>query len=825
VETTVDGKTITGDWATAPDSVVNCFSNYSFPIDKSNAGASNTLADVAAYYQQAELSRPQKEPKGDGTTPKFPLMTTYTLGFGVDGLLKYSPDYQKQAAGDFKDLTNGLKQWPVPVADDPSTIDDLWHAAVNGGGSYFSASEPQALTDALTTALKEIDDKIGAGAAAATSSLRPVLGTDQVFIGTYRTIFWDGNLSARTIKKTDQGAVIIGDEDWNAAGLLDVRAHTDRKILFMRRQLSASGAETRSLVNFSAENLSSDADATALTSHFANFCSPSGSDPVTPAQCASLTSTQKTAANGVNLVNFIRGDQSLEGTLYRKRSSLLGTIVDASPVVVGKPPFRYTDDGYNTFQSNNSARCPVVYTAANDGMLHAFSAATKANASECADGGTELWAYIPRAVMGNLYRLADTNYSNRHQFFVNATPVVGDIAEEVDGKPSWSTLLVGGFGAGGRGYYALDVTDPDEPKAKWEFSDADMGLSYGNPIITKVPDATGKLTWVVVFTSGLNNSGNGFLYVLNAHSGAVMYKIPTLMNGNPVGTSSAPSGLNKLNAWIDEPTNNTALRFYAGDMLGNIWRFNSETAEQLAPPAASAPDSRAFRLANLRADGAAQPITVRPELVNIDERPVVIVATGRYLGFDDLDDLTSLNSIYAIKDPLGDNPGWGDIRASDTLVEQTLTTLPADADKGLPERRTVSNNSVNWATKSGWYLDLETDDASERVVTNMTVLFDTLVVSSLVPVGDECSSSGYSWLYSLNINSGSYTNDQSSDQVVGERVNNVIVGTNAVQIGRGTKLTTTNSDGSVSLKDGPNANAGSGGLRRTSWREILPSTE
>ncbi len=162
-----------------------------------------------------------------------------------------------------------------------------------------------------------------------------------------------------------------------------------------------------------------------------------------------------------------------------------------------------------------------MYIAANDGMLHAFNG----------DTGDERWAFIPNILIPNLYRLADKDYGNRHQYYVDGSPTVGDIYDPVAAK--WKTILVGGLSAGGRGFYALDVTDPATPVGLWEFNvrptascpssvtlgvstdDCDLGLSYGNPIITKL----GNGTWVVVVTSGYNNvspgDGKGYVYVLN----------------------------------------------------------------------------------------------------------------------------------------------------------------------------------------------------------------------------------------------------------------------------------------------------------------------
>ena len=123
------------------------------------------------------------------------------------------------------------------------------------------------------------------------------------------------------------------------------------------------------------------------------------------------------------------------------------------------------------YVASTASRKAVLYAGANDGMLHAFDA----------DTGNELWAFVPSFVMPELYKLADVDYRDKHRYFVDGSPVVADIYT----GSTWKTILVGGLNAGGKGYYALDITDPDNPVALWEFTDANMGLTYGNPVITK----------------------------------------------------------------------------------------------------------------------------------------------------------------------------------------------------------------------------------------------------------------------------------------------------------------------------------------------------
>lgn len=835
-ETNTPSGSTPGEWVFKEytGDTIGCTSTVPQPgketqVAMSGGPASNTLADVAAYYYNTDLrsNLPNSVPATDKDPNPAQHMTTYTLGLGVNGRLN-SEGYTRGASADYNALVSGTLNWPVPDASsnsDPGKTDDLWHAAVNGRGQFFSAGNPASLEQSLTDALKDIQGRDGAGAAAASTSLRPVFGVDQVFIASYRTVSWNGELEARTIQVNNNVvSVSVENSAWRASPLLNARTHTDRTIYYRRKATATDGTISHSLGAFDWATLGTDTDATALRAHFNNYCSKTPR----PTQCADLSSSDQTAASGENLVNFLRGERSRETTLYRKRESLLGDIVDASPVYVGKPPFGYSGAGYATFASDNAQRCPVVYVAANDGMLHAFSAKSSNSASSCVAAGREMWAYVPRAVMPKLYQLSDKDYANRHQFTVNATPVVGDVSRTVTSggtsTTTWKTILVGGLGAGGSAYYALDISNPGSPATLWEFTDGDLGLTFGNPIITQVPDITGALRWSVVFTSGLNNSGNGFLYVLDAHTGALIHKVPTLVNGNAVGSASDPSGLGKLNVWVDAPSDNVATRFYAGDLLGNVWRF---TADNLLDPALRTEnvgrtppftDTRAVRLAQLKVGTQVQPITVRPELAEVQyggaRYPVVLVGTGRYLGSTDVLDTTSQQSVYAIKDKL-ETSGWTNARGS--MVAQALSTNTAG------DVRTITRNAVDWSssTVAGWYVDLV--DPGERVAVGMNLAYTTLTVASIVPDSNVCVGSGYSWIYDLDINNGSYVLDAISSQA-GYKRPVATMGINTLQFEGRDKSgqIITNADGSTEVRDHVRAPTASGGMRRTMWRELTP---
>ncbi len=782
-----------------------------------SGGSSDTLSDVAQYYYSTDLRNAALGncasttaagvatdvcsdivPGGGRDTNTAQHLTTFTIGLGVSGTLAYDKNYLTQTSGDYVALKNGTKNWPATTtiisggSGDARNIDDLWHAAVNGRGQYYSALDATALSAAISGVVNSIAGSTGSGAAASFDTLVLVPddagGNDanRVFQAGYKTNEWTGDVKSYSV---DGATGEISDTVvWSAQTMLAAKTWSDRKIYYRQ------GPTTPTLRLFNFTNLDADG---YTASNFLNFCSKT----VVAAQCSTLVAANVTLANSAtNLINYLRGDATYEETnttspLFRSRNTLegrkvLGDIIAGAPVYVGKPPFAYTDAGYASYAASKASRKPMVYAGANDGMLHAFSAAT----------GEELWAYVPTAVMPNMYKLANANYASLHQYFVDAEPVVGDVY--VSG--AWRTILVGGLGAGGRAYFALDVTDPDNPQTLWEFTDTNLGLSYGNPIITKRADGT----WVVAFASGYNNTndGKGRLFVLNAYTGAKLLDLPTT-----AGSSATPSGLAKINAWVDKATNNTTTRFYGGDLLGNLWRFD---IDNLYPP-----NQAAHLMAQLQtSSGAPQPITARPEPVLINGLyAAVAVGTGRFLGTSDVNDTTQ-QSLYLLKDKLT-STGLGVVRTNTNVVKHTVSVTDRTANTVTP------TNSVNWDTQDGWWFDLPV--SAERIVTNMGLLGSTLAVATAVPSGDACKSGGSSWLYQIDINTGL---KPKSEQAIGKLYSDkaLIVGlTGATTSGaNGDPGTSTlyvkDSEGKTEqISLSPVLPAGSGPTRRSSWRELI----
>ncbi|MDR6890694.1 MULTISPECIES: pilus assembly protein [Variovorax] len=791
------------------------------PMRDSGGDKVETLADVSAYYYNTDLRSDALENcKGDGgnlvcknnvkgetadafhsfgDSADYQHMTTMTLGLGLNGNVAYRPDYKTATTAtlprDFYDIVKGPKNWPA-IADPgdkndylPLTHnDDLWHAAVNGRGQYFSASDPTSLIRSLSEALDIVKASTGAASAASTSTIRPTGDNNDAFVASYVSQKWIGDVQRfRVNPKT--GA--LENLTWSARTELDNVAAADRNIFYKKPDSNTNRA-------FTVDNLRDD----RLGRNFRDFCDkPGASGNGNPDQCEMLAPEELDAANKTeNLVKFIRGDKSM--SYYRKRESTLGDITNASLLYAGSPSFPYQDPTYVNYKKEPASvnRPKIVLAAANDGMLHAFDRET----------GAEKWAFIPSAVMPNLYKLADTNYPNNHAAFVDATPVLADVYIDKgkgEGK-KWYSIVVGGLGSGGRGYYALDITDPLKPEILWEYSDKDhpdLGLSFGNPIVTKRQGKDGK--WVVVFASGMNNaSGVGKLFVLDAATGKLDIKEPlTTGVGNPDGQS----GLTYINAWVTAEGDNQALRFYGGDLWGNLWRFD---IDGLVEPKGAA--QLLAKLVGPGDNGRPQPVTTKPSLAEVKYNGIkyamVYVATGKYLGISDLSD-KSFQSFYAIKDPLAAR-SWGKVRGSFDFVENTI--VAGTATNGDPTRQ-VSSTPVDLSSKGGWYVDFPV--AGERVSVAPSLALGAIYVPVNSPAPYTCQVGGSSFLYRFDILTGSGTASFRGDVLIqGLSVIQLTDGPNK----GGIAPMSTGSDGSV-RPENENPPTFGVGLKRASWRELV----
>jgi type IV pilus assembly protein PilY1 len=398
------------------------------------------------------------------------------------------------------------------------------------------------------------------------------------------------------------------------------------------------------------------------------------------------------------VVDYLRGKRDGEGTKFRTRTGLMGAIINAEPALdrVGK----------------------VVYIASGEGMLHAFDTSEGSR-------GKELWAFVPREVLGTTGASPIGNTVERAYSFktlLDATPIVTTLGA--------GRLLVSGMGAGGRSYFALDVSNPRAASevaltgmVKWNFTDPAMGYTVGKPVAVNTV-SHGR---VVLVTSGYDNGvaiangGRGRMWMLNANTGAVIKVFKTQ------APATGEAGLAQVSAFV-EPDG--MVRYvYGGDLTGALYRFDLEAAGA---------DIDGSVIAYLKDSlGRAQPVTTAPELSRVGDKRVVLVGTGRLLDSSDFGATNYGNSFYAI----ADGPQIANTRAA--LVDKAYTRNANVAASS------VNTAAVNWSTQRGWYMDLPT---GEHANTTPVIVFGMVVFVTNVNSGSSCEASSY--LYRLDVGSG-----------------------------------------------------------------------
>ena len=699
---------------------------------------SNSLADVAMYYYERDLAagaagQARDLPNDYPATAEDPAthqhMNTYTISFGLPGTLDPTTT----------DINADGFAWPEPVADSAALIDDLFHAAVNGHGKFLSAADPDKLVQSLSELVRDITGKSQSANAVATSSFQ-LKENSKTFFSRFTSGSWSGELLAHSI---DGAGKISVDPAWNAATALE--NNNNRTIFTNNNQVGTA---------FLWNNLNQ-------------------------AQQDDLTAADTTTGIGAARLAYLRGTNNTNFS-FRTRDTLLGDIVDSSPVYVGAPASPYPDidpfgedngKRYYNFWNTNKNRSPVIYVGANDGMLHGFDASN----------GEEVMAYVPATVFPNLHELTRPDYS--HRFYVDQTPVIGDafFAPQSSGATDWHTVLVSGLGSGGRGLFALDITNPNnfvEAKADeivlWEFNsndDVDLGYTLSQPVIGMTEEGR----WAVFVGNGYN-SDNGlaslFIIYLDADPtdgwdlNTDYRKIST-----GVGTALDKNGLSSPAA-VDSNGDGYIDRVYAGDLQGNMWAFNL-TGNNVANWGSAYVDGNSnpqplFQAIN--AAGETQAITVKPSVIRHPFQPtqtsttpnlMVLFGSGQYLVQGDLSS-TQTQSFYGIWDKGQAYDQDSNALTRSNLIGQTITS---GVDNNIEARITsdtyVPYGEVNNTQRFGWYVDLDSANANtgERVISNAVVFNDTVFFSTYTPDSNTCATGGSSWFMFLNAANGGHPSE------------------------------------------------------------------
>lgn len=812
----------------------------------------NTLADVAMHYWGTDLrptlpndlspytpfrngnSQTQYwDPRNNPAT--WQHMVNFMMGLGLSESLN-APGLPWEGStfsgSGYDKLKSGTSSWPVASSGSMNNVYDLWHAAINSRGEFFSVDSPDDMVKAFKGILNRIADRTATAARPAVSASFVADNSDgtlqsNVYATQFSSEDWSGELSKTKLVAGQMTNL------WKTSTANQGINHSTRKVL-----MAASGSDSK-LIDFNWSKLGSLQDLLNVNPE-------------------DLVGNKD--GRGQQRVSYIRGDRSLEGdsgTSFRKRNSstVIGDIINSSPVVVGTPaylayladaieqPGRSNYKNYATFRQSNQKRYTntetgesfgrkeMIYVGGNDGMLHGFNAAT----------GVEEFAFIPTEVIKNLYRLTGKNYSGgEHHYFVDGTPVVRDVY--LGDEEGWRTVLVGTLRAGGKALFALDITDPDAIKLLWEFnstSDTDLGYTFAQPEIVRLH--TGE--WAVLQGNGYDSTNDrAAMLIINIKTGALIKKIlvPEITEGGiklPNGLSSVRGADNNGDGLVDYA--------YAGDLQGNVWRFDlvksssssvdeyEYTDDSGAKQTSNDPFNR--RLTDVKATTSAdfklayggnplftardsktdskrrQAITIQPSLVRHPTRHgyLVLVGTGKYFEHSDANvDTSRAMTLYGIWDrntkrqatssstlraeararlheqqfsEQKDNASFTDAEGEVTatrdirLLSNSLPKWHKDPEPGQQIDTTRDENVNKW----GWALDMAVVSSNgtpklegEMIINNMTASGSILFLSSLTPNQDPCQAGADTWLYAVDAFTGGRTRfnvlDLNADKVINQ---------------------------------------------------------
>jgi type IV pilus assembly protein PilY1 len=629
---------------------------------------SDYLADFASYFFNRDLRATIQNNLQPSPPSKLSWqgMVNFVVGIGLKGNLDPTQDLAA--------LTAGTKTWGT------NKVDDLWHAAINSEGKYFSARNSTELANSLTSALTatlQVELK-EAGVATTTNVLED---GNRKYVPIYKSGKWTGDIRAFELDASGSTKVGPGPngELWSVAGKVPTWA--TRKIYTWNE---SSGAP--SLFTWSDMGLLNQA-------------------AIGPGLGSS------------DLVDYLRGDQSKEETVilpsnpFRARESIIGDMINSNPVFIKKG----TDLGYQGLSIGGAAydayrssvkapRAGVLFAGANDGMLHAFLDSQGASPND----GQEIFAYMPRIVYPNLTKLADKNYGTTllyHQFFIDGAFSETDAyvkATPSSSSAEWRNYLVGSLGAGGRGVLALDVTDMTSPGAanvKWEFSgDADLGYVSAPIEVGVLPNNQ----WVAIFGNGpLSPSGNGVLFVVDLETGVAQKVV--------VDGVSTASGLGGVGALRD--ASGYIKNLYVGDLNGKMWKLNYDAAAS----GKFVVDGGVPLFEAQNTGGLAQPITQPPALFDhISGGKIVVFGTGKLLVDTDRD-TTTLQTVYGVWDKPADTVSRPMMRS--LLEGRSISTVTG---AGGAVFYSLTGTAVNWTSQRGWTVDLASGSPNillgERVI-------------------------------------------------------------------------------------------------------------
>ncbi len=715
---------------------------------------------------------------------------TYAIKITRDGILDFSYSVN---GGTTRKV---IRELPITRSNGPLPDNFRFGFAAATGG----ASNVHEITCFKAAEISQTNSSAGGNTR---QSSRVQAGT-QAYFASYDSSDWSGRLSANTllVNETTGALSIAADANWDASCTLTGGACP--AMATNTPAITATPPAERQILTWDPERPQGSRGI------------PFEWQSLSAAQRTALQ-VPGSAAQQDDRLEYLRGSRSLENqftpegvaTGFRTRRNVLGDIVSSSPTWVGAPDRSYgatfsdklypsatgSETSYATFKTGQATRPHMVYVGANDGMLHGFRAGGNNAQGQYAttdNDGREMLAYMPEAVLSTIRtNNADFDFSNllySHNFYVDATPGTGDLF--VGGE--WRTWLVSGLGAGGNAsgpvgtpdgtttgaIFALDITNPSEfsqanaaslVKGEWNSSNLacandtqtnlcrnSLGGVHGTPIIRRLHNGS----WAALFGNGLNSSSGKaglFIMLMNPTSGAITFRfLETNVGTNTSVTPNVKNGISYVTS-ADLDSDRIADYVYAGDVRGNLWRFDLTSND---PANWSASSSPLFTTPN------GQPITSRvtgaPVPAAGSPRLMIAFGTGRQTPQTTSSAETYVagtQAMYGIWDsnfgPWNTRPAtandryasvsgnWRTLQASD-LTEQTVSALGSSTTE-----RTVSRNVVCWAgsttcgaaassnNKYGWKLDLPAGAnqtvPGEQIIYNPVIESGLLFVNTVIP--------------------------------------------------------------------------------------------
>lgn len=697
--------------------------------------------------------------------------------------------------GGFKDVTgtgNPFKSYEPGTTTAINSNENWERASADAekreAKSYFLSSSAPEVLKALDEIFAKIAEEANSIAGGAISTQRLTTNTGFVYQAQFSPADWSGDLVPFPVSANASGAVEVGgaaSSPWRNAANLPVGAAgklADKVV--STRNIVVGGNPTDAAGTYSAAGF----NPTSFV--WASLDTVNQNLLRLPPNAASGAAMDAVEV-GQRRLDFLRGGRTNEagsvGTNeFRKRSYVLGDIVNSGVVYSGAPTNRFSDTAYQTFVSTYADRRTALFVGANDGMLHTFDAVT----------GEELFAYIPRWVVPNLPALTATNYT--HRSYVDGTPAV---AEAKIGS-AWKTVLVGGTGGGGQGVYALDVSRPESfgtANVMWEFTDRDdpaMGNVIGRPQILKfrrgAPGSAPDYRYYAAVASGVNNyvddgrwsDGAPAIFLLDLAKpateawveGTNYYKIKF-----PLASTTVASGMLGFTTRLGAADEVTAI--FAGDLQGNLWKlgFTTVGAEDWNFAElgyySNDSDEKIPMYVAMDANGLRQPISMEPLLAFAPNRSIFVAfGTGKFIEVFDISGTNQPQSVYTVID---NNSAEPDTTSGATAAIAGRGRL----QQGTSDGTTVTVPDFNWGrplsdgettSRSGWYFDFNGSGAAgsepgtgERQVSNFALLGGQLIFGSVIPAVNSCDN-GQGKLYRVKVITGDGSAAVSTVGILGE---------------------------------------------------------